>query len=122
MTAKARRFLTTLVNSATISEAIRTTGVAEATAYRWLRDEDFKAELRQARREALTAATTKLTAATGTAVDVLTAIMSDTEAPDSTRVQAARTLLSVAYDAVQADDLAERIEKLEQMNKDQQTI
>ena len=57
MTAKARRFLTTLVNSATISEAIRTTGVAEATAYRWLRDEDFKAELRQARREALTAAT-----------------------------------------------------------------
>lgn len=113
MTPKAYQFLNVLAASQTVKAAIDETGVAQSTAYKWMRDPLFKEKLREARRTAMLAATSKLSEASEEAVDLLRKVMADDDSPTSSRVSAARCVLEMGYNAVQADDLAERLEVLE---------
>lgn len=105
--------MTALITSKDTREAIKVAGITEATAYKYLRDDDFKSELREYRRDVLFQATSKLTQATDKAVQTLVDVMDDEEATATAKVQSAKTVLDLAYNAVQADDLIERIERIE---------
>lgn len=113
MTPKAYQFINVLATSQTIKSAIDKTGVAQSTAYKWMRDPLFRQKLREARRTAMLAATSKLSEASEEAVDLLREVMADPDAPASSRVSAARSVLDMAYNAVQADDMLARIEAIE---------
>ena len=100
--------LAALVSQPTLTLAAKQARVSERTMYRWLSDnEPFRTEYRRLQREVVSNATYQLMKASNNAVNALTSVMSDPEAPASSRVQAAKTVL-------ETEDLEERLSNLEE--------
>ena len=78
-----------------------------------MKDGDFLAAYRAARREAVSQAVGHLQGACSVAVLALTDISQDVNCPASARVSAARTVLELALKGVELEDLAMRVEELE---------
>lgn len=108
-----KRFLTALLAHARLRDAAAAAGVSEATAYRYLRDTAFRAELSRAQDDALSEVTRQCVAAATEAVQTLAAIAGDTTAPAGARVQAARAILESALRFAEVVDLAQRVSELE---------
>ena len=102
-----------LLSRPTISAAAESVGIGESTLRRWLKDRDFLAAYRAARREAVSQAVAHLQGACSVAVVALTDISQDVNSPASARVSAARTVLELALKGVELEDLAVRVEELE---------
>jgi hypothetical protein len=115
VTPKQEALIAALLTAPTIQDAASAASVPERTAHRWLRDDDaFKAAYLAARREALRQATARLSRASSGAVNVLLQIAADKRASPAARVTACRTILEFAYRAEEQEDLAARIQALEQ--------
>lgn len=120
MTAKNEKLLAALLVSPTIEKAAAAAGISEATALRYMKDAEFSAAYRDARREVVSHSITSLQAACSNAVATLRAVCDDTDAPASSRVTAAKAILETSMRAVEIDDLAARVEMLEvQMGQNQ---
>lgn len=113
-TRKQEVFIANLLIEPNIRAAAKKTGIGEATGWRWLQDPIFQEQYREARRQAVSQAISQLQQASTEAVNTLRKIMNDEEAPAASRVTAARTVLDMSLKAVELEDLAQRIEQLEQ--------
>ena len=80
---------------------------------RWLKEPDFDAAYRAARRVAFSQAIARLQQASGAAVATLLKIMVDANAPASTRVRAADSVLDHAAKAIEIEDIEVRVTELE---------
>ncbi len=104
-----------LLEQPTVTQAAIYAGVSEGTLYRWLReDSTFQSAYAEARRECVRQATARLQRACSTAVQTLEEVMGDGDAPPSSRVTAARSVLELAFKAVEIDELDARITALEE--------
>ena len=108
------RAISALLVHPTMTQAADAAGIGEVTLWRWLRIPTFKEQYRLARREAVSQAVGQLQAASSVAVVALTDISKDVICPASARVSAARTVLEMALKGVELEDLAVRVEELEQ--------
>ncbi len=113
MNAKKEKLLAALLVSPTIEKAAKIAGISEATALRWMKDAEFSAAYRDARREVVSHALSGLQGACGDAVATLRAVACDSTGPASSRVSAAKAILETSIRAVEIDDLAARVEMLE---------
>jgi ABC-type phosphate transport system permease subunit len=113
LNAKQAKALSALLSAPTLEKAAAACGQSESTLLRYLKNEAFAVAYREARRELVSLAVTGLQRAAGDAVTVLVAVAQDSEAPASSRVSAARTVLDLAIRAVELDDLQARVEALE---------
>lgn len=104
----------------TIEKAAAKVGIGSSTAFRWLQEPDFRAEYQQARKQAVSQAIAQLQQATTQAVITLVEVMNDREATPASRVSAAKTVLEMSMKAIELDDLATRIERLEKALEGQQ--
>src|SRR5919199_6633657 len=121
LTPKQDALIAALLSSPTIQDAAKTVGVSETTAHRWLRtDQSFTAAYLKARREAVGQAIARLQHLSSGAVAVLAQVAADKQAPASSRVAAATKILELAIKAVELEDLAARIETLEEQAGAQQ--
>ena len=111
---KQERAIVTLLNEQTISRAASAAGVNERTLYRWLREPGFARAYRDARREAFGQAIALTQRYAPLAVNTLAKVMSDANAPASAKVTAAVGLLRFGREGIELDDLAARVEALEQ--------
>jgi hypothetical protein len=102
-----------LLTAPTIQAAAEATGITYITLWRWMQIPEFKEQYREARLEAVRQAVSRLSQIGSEAVDVLRDIMNDQEAPASSRVTAAKSILEGAFKGIELDDLAARIEALE---------
>ena len=110
------KFLLAYLNTNTIEEARKEAGISESSAYNYLNDPLFKAEYRNKRREIMQHVTSRLQHSATLAVDTLNEVMEDKEnSTPSARVQSAKAVLENAYKAIELEDLAERIEQLEEL-------
>lgn len=110
---KQEQAIAALLNCPTVEQAAKAVGIGEVTLWRWLQLPDFQEKYREAKRQAVAQAVARLQQVTTQAVDTLEAIMIDTEAPASSRVTAAKTVLEMAIKGVELEDLSARIEALE---------
>jgi len=108
------RAISALLVHPTMTQAADAAGIGEVTLWRWLRIPTFKEQYRLARREVVSQAVGQLQAACSGAVVALTDISTDVNCPASARVSAARTVLEMALKGVELEDLAVRVEELEQ--------
>ena len=108
------RAISALLVHPTMTQAADAAGIGEVTLWRWLRIPTFKEQYRLARREAVSQAVGQLQAACSVAVVALTDISKDVTCPASARVSAAKTVLEMALKGVELEDLAVRVEDLEQ--------
>jgi len=104
-----------LITEPTMKAAADKIGITTPTLYKWLKLSEFKAAYREARREAVSVAITRLQQAATEAVEALRAIMNDASKPASARVAAARSILEMAIKAIEIEDLEVRIEELERL-------
>jgi len=118
MTAKHEKLLAALLCSPTIEGAAKIAGISEATALRYMKEAEFSGAYRDARREVVSHALTGLQAACSEAVKTLREVATDITAPASSRVSAAKSILDFSVKAVEIDDLAARVEMLEQLLKE----
>ena len=111
---KQERTIVALLHEPTVLKAAQTAKINERTIYRWLDEPAFGNAYRRARREAFGHAIALTQRYAPLAVNTLATIMSDTEAPTHSRVTAASTLLKFGREGIELDDLAARVEQLEQ--------
>lgn len=109
---RAEQLIASLLSEPTYEKAAKAAGCSKATVIRRMRDPEFRAAYRAARRDLLEATLARLQQASGEAVQTLRRAMRCRSA--STRVTAARSILDYALRAAELMDLEERVEALEQ--------
>lgn len=107
-----------LLSQRTLEEAARAIGVGSKTLQRWLQEPEFQRAYRDARRHAVGQATARLQHASSAAVSVLLTVMLDGNAPQSSRLRAASTVLEMSFRAVELDDIEARVAELERRSGD----
>ncbi len=107
------RFLKAMLSTASIDEACKVAGINRNTGYKYLKDERFMRVYRKLRREAMQQVTARLQKVSEQAVQTLQEVMVDQESTPSSRVQAAKNVLDVAYRSLDIDDTQARVEAIE---------
>ena len=102
-----------LLSEPTIAKAAKAAEIGNRTLVRWLNDPDFSKVYRKARREAFGQAIGLTQHYAPLAVNTLATIMADAKTPAHARVTAASTLLKFGREGIELDDLAARVEALE---------
>ncbi len=110
---KQERAVLALLQEPTIAKAAASAGVSNRSVVRWLTQDDFSRAYRKARREAFSQAIGLTQHYAPLAVNTLATIMADKTAPSHARVTAASTLLKFGREGIELDDLAARVEALE---------
>jgi hypothetical protein len=118
---KKEEAIAALLSQRNIEEAARTAGIGARTLLRWLKDPEFDAAYRKARRLAFGQSVARLQQASGAAVSTLLKIMVDPAAPHSTRVRAADSVLDHSAKSIELEDIDARVAELERnMNASKQ--
>ena len=94
-------------------EAARAIGVGTATLLRWMKEPEFAAAYRKARRLAYGQSIARLQQASSAAATTLLRIMADPNSPPSCRLRAADSVLSHASKAIEIEDIDARVTELE---------
>ena len=108
------RAIIALLNEQSISRAAVAADVGQRTLYRWLRKPEFARAYREARREAFGQAIALTQRYAPLAVNTLAQVMMNDSAPSSSKVAAATTILRFGREGIELDDLAARVEALEE--------
>ena len=110
-----RRFALALATSRSVKGAASKAGIAERTAWRWLRDSGVRAAANQVLDAVLAEATHSAATRMTEALDTLATIMADAEAPCGSRVASARALLDIGLRSYEQLALVERVAALERL-------
>jgi len=112
-TRKKEEAIAALLTQRNVEEAARTAGIGTQTLLRWLKIPEFQAAYRDARRAAFSQSIARLQQASSAAATTLLKIMLDVNAPASTRVRAADSVLDHAKHAIELEDVEARVSELE---------
>lgn len=119
LSANQERALAALLSSRTHKEAALAAGVSETTLWRYMQDETFARQLREARRRARSHLSIRLEGASEDAVTILCELMAKESVPAPSRISAIRTVLEYSYRA-EMDDFQARMEEWEKFIKAKQ--
>lgn len=114
LTAKQYNAIAALLSEPTVRKAAEVAKVPERTLYTWLKRPAFAAEYRAARREAVSQAIARTQQHSSAMVGVLLSIAADSRKPAAARIAAASKALDIAIKSVELEDLAARLDALEQ--------
>jgi hypothetical protein len=102
-----------LLSHRSIEEAARAVDISPNTLVRWLKDPEFDAAYREARRAAFSQSIARLQQMSGAAAATLGKVMVDPNTPPSTKVRAADSILDHAAKAIEIEDIEARLAALE---------
>jgi transposase-like protein len=102
-----------LLSQRNVEEAARAAGVGARTLYRWMKEADFDAAYRAARRAAFSQSAARLQQMCSAAVTTLGKIMVDPTSPVASRVRAADSVLDHAAKSIELEDIDVRVSELE---------
>ena len=109
-----------LLTHGTIGKAAAASQIGESTLRRWLKEPEFQDAYGRAKRELLDTTINRLRVIAADGADGLHKIVMDKNTPAGARVSAGRAILELLFRAVEVEDLAERLDKLEEaMGTDQ---
>lgn len=113
MTGNDALLVASLLEQPTIAKAAKAAGISERTAFRRLESEEFRKMYDGERTKIITAATGRLQAAIGRAVDSLTEVLDSETAPAAAKISASRAILEYGLKYGEMVDILRRIERLE---------
>ena len=108
-----RKALKALLSEPTVRDAAQAAGLGERTVHRYLADATFKAELRRRQDQVIAATTAALVGLSGEAVKTLRDILESRRASNAVKARVALGWLKHTREAVELDDLAQRVAVLE---------
>jgi len=103
-----------LLTTSTLVDASKQIGVSYSTLWRWLQEPGFQKALKEAKKQAVSHATSTLSKICHESVLTLQEIMNDKNAPASARVSAAKCVLDSGLRGIELDDLESRLAVIEQ--------
>jgi hypothetical protein len=106
-----------LLQHPSLEKAAKSVGISPVTAWRISKSPEFQEEYRQVRRDAFQQSLALLQQAGSIAVSTLLKIMRDPSAPAAARVHAAEFVLRHAAESFEAEELAARVQSIEQWMK-----
>ncbi|HEY1754179.1 MAG TPA: helix-turn-helix domain-containing protein [Bryobacteraceae bacterium] len=110
---KKEEAIVALLSQRSVEDAARIVNIPARTLYRWLKEPEFNAAYRGARRDAFSQSVARLQQMSAAAVSTLGKIMVDANAPAASRVRAADSVLDHAAKAIEIEDLEARLAALE---------
>jgi hypothetical protein len=113
LSTKQHALISALLTEPSLQQAVKVVGIADSTAYRWLKMASFENAYRAARTEVVRQAVARLQAASGKAVSTLVEVMGDKDAGAPARVTAAVKLLEFSLRSLEWAELERRIAALE---------
>lgn len=114
LNANQERAIVALINETSVARAAEVAGINQTTLHRWLKDDAFSTAYRHARREAFNQAIALTQRYSPLAVNTLAQVMMDQTASHASKVAAASAMLKFGREGIELDDLAGRVESLEQ--------
>ena len=111
---KQRKAIAAILAQPTIEKAAAAAGISERQLYRWLESPAFKAELKAAEDDLITAAGNRLTAGLNMALDALAELVTGAES-EAVKRAAAAEWINQAFKIQELRTLTERIDVLERM-------
>ncbi len=97
----------------TVEEAARAVGISTKTLLRWMKEPEFDAAYRAAKRAAFAQSIARLHHLSSAAVSTLGKVMLDAGTPPSTRVRAADSILNHTNKAIETEEIEARLAELE---------
>jgi hypothetical protein len=110
---KKEQAIAALLSHRSIEEAARAAGIGFNTLLRWLKEPEFDAAYRKARKAAFGQCIARLQHASSAAVSAVLKIMVDQNAPASARLRAADIVLARSAKAIELEDVEARVSELE---------
>src|SRR2546422_356990 len=110
---KKEQAIAALLSHRNVEEAARAIRISANTLQRWIKEPEFDAAYREARRTAFWQSLARLQDGAGAAVTTLLKIMLDTNAPAGTRLRAAEVVLERGGQALEMEDIEARVAELE---------
>jgi hypothetical protein len=114
LTPKKETAIIALLTARSIEEAARTSNVALRTLHRWLKEPEFDAAYRRAKRATFGQAIARLHQGTSAAAATVLKLMVDPAVPASTRLRAADCVLTHAKNAIEIEEIEAPVAALEQ--------
>jgi len=111
---KKEEAIAALLTQRNLDEAAKAIGIAPNTLLKWMKEPEFDAAYRAARRLAFSQSIARLQQASSAAVTTVLKLMVDTNAPASTRLRAADIVLERTSKAIELEDIDARLAALEQ--------
>jgi len=97
-----------------LEDAARAVGISPKTLLRWMKEPEFDAAYRAARRAAFSQSIARLQQGSSAAATTLLKTMIDPNTPASVRVRAAECVMNHATKAIEIEDIEARVAALEQ--------
>lgn len=104
-----------LLSTTTITEAAEIAGVSAKTIHARLKDQNFKNDLDKARRELWKGYATSLQGRLGRAIQTISEIMDNEEAPPQVRLNASAEIIRSGMRITELVDVVERVDALEKI-------
>jgi hypothetical protein len=117
LTWKQEKAILALLTQPNPDQAARTVGVGPRTLYRWLKEPEFDAAYREARRTAFSQSIARLQHASSAAATTLLKLAVDTNTPASTRARAAIAVIALGAKGIEQEDIEPRLAALEAAQK-----
>jgi transposase-like protein len=108
-----------LLTQRSIEEAARSVGISTRTMLRWMKEPEFDAAYRAAKRAAYGQAIARLQQAMPLAVQTMLKVLLDPATPASVRVRAAEVIANHSHKAIEIEDVEARVTALEEAAGDQ---
>ena len=114
MTPRQIKFLSELFRCSNVSEAIGSTGISSATAYKWMRDDkDFKNEYQKRKTQALEEVSMQMQSGFSAAVSKLLEIIGNDRVSAQVKVNAIDCLFRNAKPIIETVDILNRLQEVE---------
>lgn len=113
LTRKQEQAIAALLEQPELTLAAKTVGVSPVTLWRWLQKQEFREAYEAAKKRLVEGAINRIQTAAGKALNTLLEIMESGQR-ESARVQAAKTILDLAFHVAALEEIEKRLEALEQ--------
>jgi hypothetical protein len=115
---KKEQAIVALLSHRTIEEAAHAIGIVPNTLLRWMKEPEFDAAYRVAKRAAFGQSIARLHYLSSAAVSTLGKVMLDPATPPATKVRAADSILNHTSKVIETEDIEGRIAVLEQATEE----
>jgi transposase-like protein len=102
-----------LLSTRNVEEVARAVGVTSRTLFRWMKEPEFDAVYREAKRADFGQSIARLHHLCSAAVSTLGKVMLDSATPPATKVRAADSILNHTIKAIEIEDIEARVSELE---------
>lgn len=112
---KKNAFLKAMLEQSNVTQAIKTSGISKATAYKYLKDPEFKSELDKQQGNCIREAVCLMKGKLSRCAEELLKIVEDPGTADQVKINAVNAVFSAYKNLGETADIQARLEKLEDM-------